>query len=148
MALCSKIGHFQGFVSKYGVDKSTCPHMFRRPWLLFLNEPEKVWTIFSLFSIHLMIYCQLSSQSIWCHNYLKLRKKMPKGGKCEKKSTYLRQYLNSLIKFFKVIPSWENLNLFLHALCSGDVFSLFRSPCHKNYLNTPKWHRYVQGLSE
>ena len=26
-----KIGHFQGFVTKYGVDKSPCPHIFRRP---------------------------------------------------------------------------------------------------------------------
>ena len=26
MALHSKIGHFQGFVPKYGVDKSPCPH--------------------------------------------------------------------------------------------------------------------------
>ena len=32
MALYSKIGYFQRFVPKYGVDKSTCPHMFRRPW--------------------------------------------------------------------------------------------------------------------
>ena len=31
MALYSKIGYFQRFVPKYGVDKSTCPHMFRRP---------------------------------------------------------------------------------------------------------------------
>ena len=32
MTLHSKIGYFQVFVSKYGVDKSLCPHMFQRPY--------------------------------------------------------------------------------------------------------------------
>ena len=31
ITLHSKIGHFQGFVPKYDVDKSPCPHMFQRP---------------------------------------------------------------------------------------------------------------------
>ena len=31
MASHSIMGHFQGFVLKHGVDKSPCPHMFRRP---------------------------------------------------------------------------------------------------------------------
>ena len=31
MTLPSKIGHFQGLFPIYSVDKSPCPHMFRRP---------------------------------------------------------------------------------------------------------------------
>ena len=40
MALHSKIGHFQGFDPKYGVDKSPCPHMFRRPCIKTKNGLE------------------------------------------------------------------------------------------------------------
>ena len=31
-----KIAYFQGLVPKHGMDKSTCPHMFRRPCFYFI----------------------------------------------------------------------------------------------------------------
>ena len=42
MALYSNIGYFQRFISKYGVDKSTCLHMFRRPCINLPAGPRLV----------------------------------------------------------------------------------------------------------